>query len=67
MASHSASMKSSTACSTVTGWLAMSVGSMPTGRFALISVHGALDVAPEGENVAALAHGDGEPDALVAR
>ena len=36
-ASHSASMKSSTACSTVTGWSATSVGSIPTGRFAVIS------------------------------
>ena len=37
---------------------------MPTGRFALISCHGVRDVAPEGEDVAALAHGDGEPDAV---
>ncbi len=26
--------------------------------------HGLLDVAPEGQDVAALAHGDGEPDAV---
>ena len=26
--------------------------------------HGALDIAPERQHVAALAHGDGEPDAL---
>ena len=36
-ASHSASMNSSTACSTVAGWSATSVGSIPTGRFAVIS------------------------------
>ena len=64
MASQSASMKSSTACSTVTGWLATSVGSIPTGRFAVIFCHGLLDVAAEREHVAALAHGDGEPDAV---
>ena len=27
--------------------------------------HGVLDVVPEGQDVAALAHGDGEPDALL--
>ena len=43
----------------------MSVGSMPTGRFALISCHRVLDVAPEGEHIAALAHGDREPDAVL--
>ena len=58
-------MKSSTACSTVTGWSATSVGSIPTGRFAVISRHGLRDVAPERQDVAALAHGDGEPDALL--
>ena len=65
MASHSASMKSSTACSTVTGWSAMSVGSIADGQVRRDLVHGVLDVAPEGEHVAALAHGDGEPDALL--
>ena len=63
-ASQSAFMNSATASSTVTGWSATSVGSIPTGRFALIFVHGVLDVAAEGEDVAALAHGDGEPNAL---
>ena len=58
-------MNSSTACSTVTGWSATSVGSIPTGRFAVISVMARCDVAPEGQDVAALAHGDGEPDALL--
>ena len=46
MASHSASMKSATACSTVTGWSATSVGSMPTGRFALISVMACSTLRP---------------------
>ena len=64
-ASHSASMNSSTACSTVTGWSATSVGSIPTGRFAVISVMACCDVAPESQDVAAFAHGDGEPDALM--
>src|SRR5271166_6525872 len=36
-ASQSAFMNSLTACSTVTGWSATSVGSIPTGRFVLIS------------------------------
>ncbi len=45
-ASHSASMKSSTACDTVTGWLAMSVGSMPTGRFAVIWVIACATLRP---------------------
>ena len=46
MASHRASMKSSTACSTVTGWSAMSVGSIPTGRFAVISVMACATLRP---------------------
>ena len=46
MASHRASMKSSTACSTVTGWLATSVGSIPTGRFALISAMARATLRP---------------------
>ena len=66
MASHRASMNSSTACSTVTGWSATSVGSMPTGRSAVISRHGLRDVVPERQDVAALAHGDGEPDGVLA-
>ena len=37
---------------------------MPTGRIRLDLGHGALDVAAEGEDVAALAHGDRETDAL---
>ena len=60
-------MNSSTACSTVTGWSATSVGSIPTGRFAVICCHGLRDVAPERQDVAALAHGDGEPDAVLCR
>ena len=64
-ASHSASMNSSTACSTVTGWSATSVGSIPTGRFAVISAMASRDVAPERQDVAALAHGDGEPDGVL--
>ena len=58
-------MNSFTASSTVTGWSAISVGSMPTGRFDLISLHRVLDIAPEREHIAALAHGDGEPDAVL--
>ena len=55
-------MKSSTACSTVTGWSATSVGSIPTGRFAVISVMACATLRPRCQDVAALAHGDGEPD-----
>ena len=45
-ASHSASMNSSTACSTVTGWSATSVGSIPTGRFAVISAMACSTLCP---------------------
>ena len=48
----------------MTGWSATSVGSIPTGRFAVISVMACCDVAPEGQDVAALAHRDGEPDGV---
>ena len=66
IASHRASMKSSTACSTVTVWLATSTGSMPTGRFSVIRAIASADVVPERQDVAALAHGDGDADALLA-
>src|SRR5271166_6658005 len=36
----------------------------PNGQVRLDLVHGVLDVAPKGEDVAPRAHGDGEPDAL---
>ena len=36
----------------------------PNGQVRLDLGHGVLDVAPEGEDVAARAHGDGEPDAF---
>ena len=64
-ASHSASMKSFTACSTVTGWLATSVGSITNRQVRRDLRHGLRDIAPQRENVAAFAHGDGESDGLA--
>ena len=46
IASHRASMKSSTACSTVTVWLATSMGSMPTGRFSVIRAIASATLCP---------------------
>ena len=46
IASHSASMKSSTACSTITVWLATSTGSMPTGRFSVIRAIASATLCP---------------------
>ena len=46
MASHRASMNSSTACSTVTVWLATSTGSMPTGRFSVIRAIASATLCP---------------------
>ena len=39
----------------------------PDGQVRRDLRHGLRDVAPEGEDVAALAHGDGEPDGRLVR
>ena len=50
------------AVSTVTAWSATSVGSMPTGRLALMSAISLADVLAQGQDVAGIPHGDGETD-----
>ena len=48
----------------MTGWSAIERRLDADGQVRLDLSHGVFDVAPESEDVAALAHGDGEPDAL---
>jgi hypothetical protein len=59
-------MNSLIASSTTSGWFATSTGVMPTGRSAVISWMAASTLVPSAEDVAALAHGDGEPDRRLA-
>ena len=62
MACHSDVMKSLMATSTVTAWSATSVGSIPTGSVGSEVGHLGADIVAQRENVAGVAHGDGEAD-----
>ncbi len=66
MACHSEAMKSLIATSTVTAWSATSVGSMPCGRLAVMSAISALMLRAERQDVAGVAHRDGQADRRLA-
>ena len=51
---------------TTTGWSETSDASMPSGRLATLCVDRLFHVAAERQNVAAVAHGDGEADRRLA-
>ena len=66
IASHRAFMNSFTASSTVTGWSAISVGSMPTGRFALISCMACSTLRPRARTSPPVRMAMASSDALFA-
>ena len=66
IACQSDSMNSPIAVWTTTGWSETSVASMPSGRLATLCVDRLFHVAAERQNVAAVAHGDGEADRRLA-